>query len=449
MPSSAAPEFVWLSSCPVRETPADVAQYFDRLWPLMRSLTGDGVRKTHDILGELVPLERIEVPSGTTCFDWTVPPEWICREAYLIAPDGRRLLDVRDHTLHLVNYSIAFRGSLSRAQLEEHLHSLPDLPRAIPYVTSYYEPRWGFCLTHEMRERLPEGDYQVVVDTEHIAGSMTLSHAVLPGETRDEVLISTYTCHPSLANNELSGPLLAAFLYRRLAALPRRRLTYRFVWLPETIGSLAYLARFGDHLRQRLVAGYVATCVGDGGPFTYKRSRRGDSLADRAAEYVLTRFSHRQPRLLDFEPIGSDERQYGSPGFNLPVGLIGRSIYGAYAEYHTSLDHRDFISFEALVESVDAYLAVLGALDASATYRRTMPYGEPQLGRRGLYPTLAAPRQRDEQLTALLWLLNLADGQHDLLAMAQRSGVDLPALDRAAQQCLQAGLIESSDEAKA
>ncbi len=442
MPSSAESEFVWLSSCPVRETPAEVAQYFDRLWPLLRSLTGDGVRKTHDILGELAPLERMEMPSGTACFDWTTPPEWICREAYVIAPDGRRILDVRDHTLHLVNYSTAFRGTLSRGQLDAHLHSLPELPQAIPYVTSYYEPRWGFCLTHAMREQLPEGDYQVVIDTEHVAGSMTLSHAVLPGETNDEVLISTYTCHPSLANNELSGPLLAAFLYRRLAAMPRRRLTYRLVWLPETIGSLAYLARFGEHLRERLVAGYVATCVGDRGPFTYKRSRRGDSPADRAAEYVLSRFGDRRPRLLDFEPIGSDERQYCSPGFDLPVGLLGRSIYGAYREYHTSLDNREFISFEALVESVDAYLAILGALDANATYRRTMPFGEPQLGRRGLYPTLGGPRQRDEQRAALLWLLNLADGRHDLLAIAERSGLALSALDRAARQCLAAGLIQ-------
>lgn len=442
MPSSPMPEWPWLSSCPVRETPAEVAGYFDRLWPLLRSLTGEGVRKTHDILGELVPLERLEIPSGTICFDWTVPPEWVCREAYVIAPDGRRVLDVRDHTLHLVNYSMAFRGTLSREQLDEHLHSLPDMPDAIPYVTSYYEPRWGFCLTQRTRDELSEGNYQVVVDTEHVAGSMTISHAVLPGETADEVLISTYTCHPSLANNELSGPLLAAFLYRRLDALPRRRLTYRFVWLPETIGSLAYLARYGEHLRERLVAGYVASCVGDGGTFTYKRSRRGNSLADRAVEYVLARIGDRRPRLLDFEPIGSDERQYCSPGFDLPMGLLGRSIYGTYREYHTSLDNRDFISFEALAESVDVYLAVLGVLDANATYRRTVPYGEPQLGRRGLYPTLGGPRQRDEQLAALLWLLNLADGQHDLLAMAERSGIELPALDRAARNCLEAGLIQ-------
>lgn len=442
MPNARRFELPWLADSPVRETPAEVAAYFDRLWPLLRSITGEGVRRTHDLLGELVPLERIEIPSGAQCFDWVVPKEWICREAYVIGPDGQRLLDVCQNSLHLVNYSIAFRGALSRAELDLHLYSLPEAPEAIPYVTSYYAPRWGFCLSHAMRTSLPEGQYEVIVDTEHVDGSLTLSQALLPGEEVGEVLISTYTCHPSLANNELSGPLLAAFLYRRLAAIGPRRLTYRFVWLPETIGSLAYLARYGEHFRRRLVAGYVASCVGDRGPLTYKRSRRGDSAADRAALYALKRLAGDSLRVRDFEPSGSDERQYCSPGFDLPVGVIARSIYGEYPEYHTSLDNRDFISFESLIESVDAFLAVLGVLDANATYRRTAPCGEPQLGRYGLYPTVGGPAARDEALTALRWLLNLADGAHDLLAMAERSQVDFTSLDGAAQQCLAARLIE-------
>ncbi|HUY35264.1 MAG TPA: DUF4910 domain-containing protein [Pirellulales bacterium] len=427
---------------PPRETPGEVAGYFDRLWPLLRSLTGEGVRRTHDMLAELVPLQRLEIPSGTACFDWTIPPEWICRQAYVVAPDGRRMLDVAEHNLHLVNYSAPFRGRVTRDQLEEHLHSLPDQPDAIPYVTSYYAPRWGFCLTQRQRDRLPEGNYLVVIDTEHVAGSLTISHAVLPGDEPDEVLISTYTCHPSLANNELSGPLAAAFLHRRLAALPRRRLTYRFVWLPETIGSIAYLHLYGEHLRRRLVAGYVVSCVGDPAPFTYKRSRRGDTPADRAALVALRRLSGERTRVLDFDPSGSDERQYCSPGFDLPVGVIARSIYGSYPQYHTSLDNRDFISFEALVESVDALLATLGVLEHNVVYRRTNPYGEPQLGRRGLYPTLGTRRGRDERLTALRWLLNLADGRHDLVAIAERSRVDFELLREAAEECLAAGLIE-------
>ncbi|HVC96242.1 MAG TPA: DUF4910 domain-containing protein [Pirellulales bacterium] len=429
--------------CPLpSETPGELARYFDRLWPLLRSLTGEGVRRTHDILAELVPLERLEIPTGTACFDWTVPTEWICRQAYIVAPDGRRMLDVAEYNLHLVNYSVPFRGTLRRAKLDEHLHSLPDQPDAIPYVTSYYAPRWGFCLTQRQRDRLPEGDYQVMIDTEHVAGSMTISHTVLPGDQPDEVLISTYTCHPSLANDNLSGPLAAAFLYRRLAALPQRRMTYRFVWLPETIGSIAYLQRLGEHLRRRLVAGYVVSCIGDPAPFTYKRSRRGDTPADRAALIALRKFSGERLRLLDFDPSGSDERQYCSPGFDLPVGVIARSIYGSYPEYHTSLDNRDFISFEALVESVGALLATLLVLDRNVVYRRTNPYGEPELGRRGLYPTLGTRRQRDERLTALLWLLNLADGRHDLVAIAERSGADFDLLHELAGECLRAGLID-------
>jgi len=424
------------------ESPGELAGYFDRLWPLLRSLTGEGVRQTHDVLSELVPLERLEIPSGTACFDWTVPPEWICRQAHVTAPDGRRMLDVTEHNLHLVNYSAPFRGTVTRTQLEEHLHSLPNQADAIPYVTSYYARRWGFCLTQRQRDHLPEGDYQVVVDTEHVAGSLTISHAVLPGDERDEVMISTYTCHPSLANDNLSGPLAAAFLYRRLAALPQRRLTYRFCWLPETIGSIAYLHRLGEHLRQRLVAGYVVSCVGDSAPFTYKRSRRGGTPADRAALVALRKFSGERLRVLDFDPSGSDERQFCSPGFDLPVGVIARSIYGSYPEYHTSLDNRDFISFEALVESVDALFATLLVLDRNRVFRRTNPCGEPQLGGRGLYPTLGTGRQRDEWLVALRWLLNLADGRHDLVAIAERSGSDFDLLHELAKECLQTKLIE-------
>ena len=219
----------------------------------MRSITGEGVRLTHDILGEVVPLKRFEIPSGTEVFDWTVPQEWVVREAYVITPDGRRILDVRDNTLHLLNYAVPFRGELSRAELDAHLYSLPEQPDAIPYVTSYYAPRWGFCLSHNERVALPEGQYQVVVNTEYIDGSLTLSEAVLPGESEQEVLLSTYTCHPAMANNELSGPLVTAFLYRRLAAWKRRHYTYRFVFLPETIGSLAYLQLRGEHLKRQLV----------------------------------------------------------------------------------------------------------------------------------------------------------------------------------------------------
>ncbi len=420
---------------------AQIESYFDRLWPLPRSLTGEGVRATHDILGELAPLQRTEVPSGTPVLDWIVPPEWVIHDAYVIDPDGRRILDVGENNLHLVGYSAPFRGVVSRAELDEHLHSLPAQPTAIPYRTSYYAPSWGFCLAHEQRERLAEGDYEVVVDTElRTDGSLTLGDAVLPGEEPDEVLLSTYTCHPSLANNELTGPLVTAFLYQRVAAWPRRRLHYRFVFVPETIGAVAYLARHGDHLRERLVAGYVVTCIGDAGPFTLKRSRRGDTLADRAAEYVLA--AEPDSRMVDFFPSGSDERQYCSPGFNLPVASVMRSMYGTYPEYHTSLDNREFISFPAMAKSVDVYERILRTLDTNVRLVNTSPYAEPQLGRRGLYPSLGASKTADERVTAMLWVLNQSDGDHDLLEIAVRSGLPMEPIVAAADDLIGAGLLE-------
>ncbi len=420
---------------------AALAETFERLWPLNRSLTGDGVRATHDILGEWLPLERHEIASGTRVFDWTVPPEWVVREARVIGPDGSTVADVRDHTLHLVGYSTPFRGELPLDELDAHLYSLPARPDAIPYVTSYYAPRWGFCLPHRQRERLRPGTYRVVVDTELVEGSMTLSECVLGGESDREVLVSTYTCHPSMANNELSGPLVAAALYRRLAAWPRRRLGYRFVFAPETIGAIAYLALRGAHLKTALEAGWVVTCVGDAAPFTYKRSRRGDTLADRAAEHALS--DRRDTRWWDFEPMGSDERQYGSPGFDLPVGSLMRSPYGTYPEYHTSDDDATVLDFGALQGSVDAYEELCRAADlGGARWRNLLPYGEPQLGRRGLYPDITVAGANLRAADAIFWVLNLSDGEHDLLGIARRSGVALSDLDRAARTLAAAGLME-------
>lgn len=395
-----------------------------------------------------MPLEPIEIASGTEVFDWTVPKEWVVREAFVVGPDGRRILDVRQNNLHVVNYSIPFKGTLGLEALNKHLHSLPDQPDAIPYVTSYYQPCWGFCLTQEMRDALPDGEYTVVMDTEFVEGSMRLSEVVLPGKEREEILISTYTCHPSMANNELSGPLVAAFLYRRLAQLKDRRLTYRFVLAPETIGAISYLKLRGSHLKENLVAGFVLTTIGDRAPFTYKRSRAGSTVADRAALYALGRISGDSLRVLDYWPMGSDERQYCSPGFNLPVGCIARSIYGSYPEYHTSLDNKSFISFDSLVESVDACFAICSLLDQNRVYRNVKPYGEPCLVRYGLYPALGASKKHPERLPATMWFLNLADGTRDLLAIAERSGHDFWLLREIADDCLKAGLVEEAGKAK-
>jgi len=419
----------------------DIEAYFDRLWPLLRSITGDGVRATHEILGEIVDLTQIEIPSGTAVFDWIVPKEWRVREAFVRTPTGKRILDVAKNNLHLLNYSAPFRGHLSRQELDEHLHSDPANPSAIPYRTSYYQERWGFCVSQVERDALPEGEYEVVVDTELFDGSMTISEAMLPGREQSEVLISTYTCHPSMANNELSGPLVAAGLYRRLSEMAERRISYRFVFLPETIGSIAYLSMRGEALRERLIAGYVLTCIGDAGPFHYKRSRRGTTDADRAATHVLRSDPIGQGSgVMDFFPSGSDECQYCSPGFDLPVGSVMRTMYGKFPGYHSSLDNRDAISFEAIEESIELCFRVCQALEWNQTYVSTHPFGEPQLGRRGLYPTVGGAVEPG--VHALLWVLNLSDGHHDLLAIADRSGLPLSELHAAAERCVAAGLLD-------
>ena len=421
---------------------------FDRLWPIMRSITGDGVRQTHDILSELVPLERMEVPSGKPVFDWFVPKEWVFREAYVIDPNGNRILDAGENTLHLLNYSAPFRGKLSRAELDEHLYSLPKMPDAVPYVTSYYVEKWGFCLSQRQRDALPDGDYEVVVDTEFVDGSLTISEAVLPGRSKREVLISTYTCHPSMANNELSGPLVSAFLARRISQWSSRNLTYRFVFLPETIGSLSYLAERGEHLRQSLVAGYVVTCVGLDIVPTYQLSQRGDTLADKAARYALSQLEE-EFDLQDFHPTGSDERQYCSPGFDLPVGSYIRGRYKQYEEYHTSLDNKSLLDFPSLHSSLDAMETICRTLDMNRQYRNLSPFGEPNLGRRGLYPTTGGRRANmdiTQRAHATLWLCNQSNGERDLIDIAKRSGMPLPLLYEIAETCVSRGLFEPVDQ---
>lgn len=415
--------------------------YFDRLWPICRSITGPGYRESLDILAEIMATERLRFETGQKVFDWIVPNEWIVRDAYLIDPMGVKRADFKVNNLHLLNYSAPFAGTLTLSELRPHLYSLPDQPEAIPYLTSYYCERWGFCLTHRELESLPDGEYQVLVDTELRPGHVEVGEVVVSGETEEEILFSTNLCHPSLANNELSGPLVMAFLYERLINIPEHRYTYRFVVAPETIGAICYLSERGEHLKKHLVAGFQITCVGDAGKFTYKKSRGGDTLVDRAAKTVLR--DHWPHEIIEFDPYeGSDERQYCSPGFDLPVGLLMRTRYGRYAEYHTSLDNKNFIDFEAMVGSVDAYTAIVTALEANAVWCNTVQCGEPQLGRRGLYSLLGSQKRTNERDRAMFWLLNLADGTRDLLAIAERSGQPLELLVSLASELSAVGLLE-------
>ena len=393
-----------------------------RLFPICRSITGDGVRETLSILRERIDLKIEEVPSGYKAFDWTVPLEWNIRDAYVKNERGERVIDFKESNLHVLNYSVPVSATMTLEELRPHLHTRPEQPDAIPYLTSYYEESWGFCLSNDRLDALPEGRYEVVIDSSLTDGLLTYADAVLPGESEREILFSTYICHPSMANNELSGPVLAAFLYKIFAQC-ELRYTYRFAFVPETIGALVYLSKQGDHLRQNLHAGYVVTCVGDDGPYTYKRSRRGDTVGDKVAEHCLKHLGEvSEVKVLDFFPSGSDERQYCSPGFDLPVGSLMRSMYGTYPEYHTSLDNMQFVSSQGIAGSLRTYLQLVQVHELNAVYLNTSPYGEPQLGRRGLYPKLGAQAHTAEPVERMMYLLAYSDGTKDLVDIANLAG---------------------------
>lgn len=418
--------------------------YFDRLFPLNRSLTGSGVRDTFAILQELVPFTLTEVPSGTRVLDWTVPQEWEVTEAYILTPDGRRIADFNDHNLHLVGYSIPFEGTLTYAELVPHLHTRPDSPEVIPYVTSYYTPRWGFCLPHSLLETLPqEGLYEVVVRTRLFDGSMTVGEAVLPGTSEQEVLFTSYCCHPSMANNELSGILALAFLYRQIQALPERKYTYRFYLAPETIGAIYYLSERGTALTQRLLGGAVLTCCGDAGLITFKHSRTPGYFDRRVAEVLAQRGTGFKEQA--YFPMGSDERQYGSPGYNLPMVCLSRTQYGQYPEYHTSADAKGLMDFEALADFIHVLFEVVQTVETDVFYRNLKPYGEPQLGTRGLYPTLMDTTQRSASLKRLLYLLNYSDGTHSLRDISALTSFPVAAFATELAQLEMHALLEKTD----
>jgi aminopeptidase-like protein len=416
-----------------------------RLYPLCRSITGDGLRKSLGILQEIAPLVLHEVPSGTPVFDWVVPREWNLRAARLQGPSGEVIVDAERLNLHVLGYSVPFRGTVSRGELEEHLHSLPEKPSLVPYRTSYYKEDWGFCLSHEQREQLPPGDYDVLIDTTLAPGSLTYGELVIPGATADEVLVSAHCCHPSLANDNLSGMVLAATVARLLGGR-RLRYTYRFVFAPGTIGAVTWLALNEDRT-SRIAHGLVLACLGDPGRLTYKRSRRGDAEIDRAVVHVLAH-TGQDYGVREFAPYGYDERQYCSPGFDLPVGSLTRTPYGEYPEYHTSADDPGLVEPGPLADSLRRCLEVFEVLEGNLTYLNLSPKCEPQLGKHGLYGAVGGHSHAAADQMAMLWVLSLSDGSRSLLDVAERSKLPFAAVYRAAAALESARLLAATASVK-
>jgi len=417
---------------------ARLHQLVSELYPICRSITGDGFRESLRLLVPHVQLSLFEVPSGTPVFDWVIPKEWNIRDAYVRDPSGKKVIDFRRHNLHVVNYSTPVNRRMPLAELRDHVFSRPDAPEWIPYRTSYYQETWGFCVTHHQLESLADGEYDVCIDSSLAPGHLTYGEYHLSGMTKDEVLISCHSCHPSLCNDNLSGMAVAARLAHYLTGL-NLRYSYRFLWIPGTIGAITWLALHESDLG-RIKQGLVLSCVGDPGRFTYKRSRRGDADIDRVVEIVLSR-SGCGLDVLDFSPVGYDERQYCSPGINLPVGCFMRTPNGRYPEYHTSADNLSLVTNEALAQSLEQLLKVVECLEANGRFINLCPKGEPQLGRRGLYRHIGGTSSSGLE-EAMLWVLNLSDGKHALLDIAERSKLDIVTLAEAADRLGSHQLLE-------
>lgn len=409
------------------------------IYPICRSITGNGVRETLRFLRQHIALQMHEVPSGTPAFDWTVPKEWNIRDAYIKNARGERILDFRACNLHVVSYSTPVRGHYRLDELKPHIFTLPEQPDLIPYRTSYYKESWGFCMAHNRLQILPDGVYEVSIDSTLEDGSLTYGEFVHQGETEEEILLSAHICHPSLANDNCSGLALLTCLAEQLAKL-RTRYTYRFIFAPGTIGAIVWLSQ-NEHMVSRIAHGLIVSCVGDGAGPTYKKSRRGNSAIDRAMEHVL-RHAAPAAKLVDFSPYGYDERQYCSPGFNLPVGLLQRSQFATFPEYHTSGDNLDLIRAEHLASSYRMIVTAINVLENDECMWNMNPKCEPQLGKRGLYSSIGGSNHSPSQAMALLWVLNLSDGGHSLLDIAERAGLPFEVVHEASLHLERHKLVE-------
>lgn len=397
---------------------AEIYNFAKQLWPINRSITGEGVRATlNQVTQHLPDLEIKSVPSGTEVFDWVVPKEWHAKEAYIITPKGDKICDFKVNNLHLLGYSTSFDGNTKLEDLKEHLYTLPEQPEAIPYITSYYKERWGFCLSQHQFDQLEDGEYYVKIEAKHFHGVLNYGELILPGKSKKEVFISTYICHPSMANNELSGPTVVTFLAKWLSGLSERDYTYRIVFIPETIGSITYLSLHYNEMKEKTISGFNVSCVGDDRAYSYLPSRNGNTLSDHIAKHIL---KHIDPNFKSYSWLdrGSDERQYCAPGIDLPIASIMRTKYGQYPEYHTSLDDLDNVVTPTGLDG--GYWSIRKAIEAIERNRkyRVSVLGEPQMGKRGLYPTLST-KKSGEEVRLMMDLISLCDGENTLLEIAE------------------------------
>lgn len=422
----------------------ELHRFAAELYPICRSITGDGIRQTLRLIQQRIPLEIFEVASGTPVFDWTVPKEWNIHDAYIKDGSGRRVVDFQKCNLHVLNYSSPIQAKMPLGAVRQNIFTIPEHPDWIPYRTSYYKENWGFCLSHNQLLALPEDEYEVCIDSTLTEGSLTYAECFLRGKSTDEVLISCHACHPSLANDNLSGLTVATALAKELVERKSdHRYSYRFLFLPGTIGAITWLAR-NRGAASRIRHGLVLTCIGDEAPFHYKKSRKGDAEIDRAVTHVLSHLDA-AAEILEFSPYGYDERQYCSPGFNLPVGCLMRSVWGSFPEYHTSADNLEFIKPQCLAESLRVCMNVLDVLEKNRRYRNLSPFCEPQLGRRGLYRSTGGDPVADG-INARLWVLNFSDGEHTLLDIADRARLPFTMILDAADLLRDSGLLEPVPE---
>lgn len=412
------------------------------LYPICRSITGDGVRETFKILQQHIPLSIFEVPSGTKVFDWTVPKEWNIREAWIKNPKGERIIDLKNHNLHVLNYSTPIHKKMSLEALKKHLFTLPDQPDLIPYRTAYYQENWGFCMAHSLYEQLKEGTYEICIDSTLKAGHLTYGELFISGESEQEILLSTHICHPSLANDNLSGISLLTHLAKALLQ-QKNKYSYRFIFIPGTIGAITWLAQ-NQEKAKTIQYGLVTSLVGDDGEFTYKKSRTGNTEIDQVVPYVLEQLNYPY-QVIDFIPYGYDERQFCSPAFNLMVGNLGRTPYGQFPEYHTSADNLDFINPKNLMESFIVFKTVVEQLEQNKFYINQNPHCEPQLGKRGLYDAIGGDSDSKKMQLAMLWVLNMSDGTNSLASIAYRSGYDIETIEKISKILLEKELLIKKD----